>query len=64
MESQIYQWIVLGIVVAFIAIEKAKKLFSNKSNPGYGERIASLESSMKDIERRLERIEDKLNGMG
>ena len=33
MEQQIYQWIILGILVAFVAFDKAKKLFS-KSNPG------------------------------
>lgn len=62
MNEQIVQWVIIGITVAFVAIEKARKLFGN--NPGkYGERIASLEKGQEEIENRLERIEDKVNGI-
>ena len=62
MNEQIVQWIIIGITVAFIAIEKARKLLGN--NPGkYGERIATLEKGQEEIENRLERIENKLNGV-
>ena len=39
-------------------------LIKKKNNPGnYGERIAKLEKGQEDIEDRLERLEDKINGM-
>lgn len=61
MDSQtIGQWIAIGIVVAFIALEKAKKLFSN--NPkGHGERIATLEQAVKDIREDIREIKRKQN---
>jgi len=62
-QQQIFQWIIIGIAVAFVAFERAKKLFGKSNNPGYGERIARLEEQMEDTERRLERIEGKLNGL-
>lgn len=64
MDQQILQWVIIGITVAFIALEKAKKLFNKGSNPGYGERIAALEKGQENIEDRLERIENKVNGVG
>ena len=63
MENQIGQWVIIGIVVAFVAFEKAKKFFGKSNNPGYGERTGRLEERMKDVERRLGNIERKLNGM-
>ncbi len=64
MDQQAFQWIIIGITVAFIALEKAKKLFVKGNNPGYGERIAALEKGQENIEDRLERIENKVNGVG
>jgi len=78
MESQIIaNWIITGILVAFVAFDKARAWF-NKSggntkklgnNPHpcqrNSERLARLEEAIKDIERRLGRIEDKyINGLG
>lgn len=60
MTEQIGQWILIGIMVAFIAFDKAKKLFSN--NPkGFGERIASLETDMKNVKEDIKEINRKLN---
>ena len=60
MEEQIGQWILIGIMVAFVAYDKAKKLFSN--NPkGYGERIATLETNMKNVKEDIKEIKAKLN---
>ena len=64
MDQQILQWVIIGITVAFIALEKAKKLSNRGNNPGYGERIAALEKGQENIEDRLERIEKKVNGVG
>jgi hypothetical protein len=38
-----------------------KIIAAKKSNPGYGERIATLEKGQEDIEKRLDRIEGILN---
>jgi len=50
-----------------VAIVLALKLVSSRNKKGnpdnYGERIARLEEGQKDIERRMNRIEDKINGM-
>ena len=62
MDQQALQWIIIGITVAFIAIEKASKLFKN--NPGkYGERIATLEEAVRTIKEDVDRIEKKVNGL-
>jgi len=61
-DQQILQWIIIGITVAFVALEKASKLL--KSNPGkYGERIATLEEAVKTIKEDIDHINRKLNGM-
>lgn len=84
MESQIIaNWIITGILVAFVAFDKAKAWFSKSggstkklgNNPHpcqkhadelkkHGEQLARLEEASQDAERRLERIENKLNGLG
>jgi len=68
--QQIYQWVVLGIVVAFIAIEKAYKLFNKpkaKNNPNsyikiIG-RLVALEVEVKNIKEDIKEIKRKLNGL-
>ena len=55
-------WI-LCLTVATLA-NGIVSLIKKKNNPGnYGERIAKLEKGQEDIEDRLERLEDKINGM-
>lgn len=61
--NQVWQWVTLGILVAFVAFDKAKKWFKSSDNPGYGERIAKLEKGQEEIEGRLERIESGINGL-
>lgn len=50
--------IILSLVQIVFLLVKAKKI----DNPGkYGERIAALEKGQGEIERRLEKIEEKMN---
>jgi len=62
MTEQITQWILIGVLIAFQAFEKAKKLFKNSSNnPGnHGERIASLETDMKNVKEDIAEIKKLL----
>jgi len=70
MEDKIMQWIILGIVVAFIAIEKARKLFNKpkaKGNPNNHTkiigRLVALEVEVKNIKEDIKEIKRKLNGL-
>lgn len=58
-------WLVLLIILSLVQI--ILLLVKNRkasNNPGkYGERIAALEKGQGYIEARLERIEQKLNGI-
>lgn len=85
MDAQtVLQWIILGVVVAFIAFDKAGKWFATKNGKGvktqtaykynphppgasptcikHGERLATLEEAVENMEKQLVRIENKLNG--
>jgi len=60
----------VAIVTLANAVVTALKIISDRNgkkqigNPdNYGERIARLEEGQKDIERRMDRLEDKINGM-
>jgi hypothetical protein len=75
--NEIYQWILVGIAVAFVAIDRAIKFYNafawkrngrnrrkslnDSGNPGYGERIAKLETAMEGVEEDVKAIKDKLN---
>ncbi len=61
--GQIIQWVFIGIVLAIVAYDKARGAWKKKNgNPGnYGERIASLETSMEGVEEDIKAIKDKLN---
>jgi len=74
--EQIGQWILIGILVAFQAFDKAKRWFASKdegkslgltNNPHpcaeHGERLATLEEAVREIKRDLEYIRNKLNGI-
>lgn len=64
MDTQtIGQWIILGIIIAVLAFDKVSKLklFKNSNNPGYGERIAGLETDMKNVKEDIIEIKVKLN---
>lgn len=60
--NQIIQWIVIGIAMALFALDKARKAIKDRNNP-FAERIAKLETGLKDLKERVERIERKLNKM-
>lgn len=85
MDAQgILQWVILGIVVAFMAFDKAGKWFAGKNGKGaktqtaykfnphppgasptcqqHGERLAKVEEAVENIEKKIDRIENKLNG--
>jgi len=74
MEQQIGQWILIGILITITAFDKVRKRFkgnSNKSEVGdnpnpcasHGERLATLEEAVGNIERTLVRLERKINGL-
>jgi hypothetical protein len=61
-DAKILWLIFLTILTLANGIYLALKIIaSRKSNPGYGERIATLEKGQADIEKRLDRIEGILN---
>jgi hypothetical protein len=61
-DAKILWLIFLTILTLANGIYLALKIIAaKKSNPGYGERIATLEKGQKDIEGRLDRIENKMN---
>lgn len=57
------QWVVIGVIIAVQAYDKARMAWKRRNgNPGnYGERIASLETSMEGVEEDIKAIKDKLN---
>lgn len=61
--EQIIQWVIIGIVIAVFAYDKARGAWKRRNgNPGnYGERIAGLETAMKGIEEDVKAIKEKLN---
>lgn len=61
--GQIIQWVVIGIVITVFTYKEARGAWKRKNgNPGnYGERIASLETSMEGVEEDIKAIKDKLN---
>jgi len=60
--SQIIQYVLIGIIIAAIAFDKARGAFKRRNNnPGYGERIAKLETAVEGIEDDLKIIKERLN---
>lgn len=61
--SQIIQWVIIGVVLAIVTIDKARGAWKRRSNgnPGYGERIATLEEAMQHVEDDIKQIKRKLN---
>lgn len=57
-QREIMQWVILGIIVAFIALERAAKFYhkKNSKNPGHGERIATLEEAVDTMKSDIEKI--------
>jgi len=54
-------WLVFLIILSLVQIVFLL-VKTRKNNPGkYGERISALEKGQREIERRLEKIEGKLN---
>ena len=74
MTQQAFQWIIIAIVVLAQAVLTALKIIEKRNGgkePGnnphpcakHGERLATLEEAVGNIEKQLERIEKKMNGM-
>lgn len=63
MPSEPILWIVIGIVIAVQAYDKARGAWKRRNgNPGnYGERIKGLETAMEGVEDDIKRIKDKLD---
>jgi len=60
--GQIILWVVIGILIAVQAYDKARSAWKRRiNNPAYGERIAKLETSMEGVEEDIKAIKDKLN---
>lgn len=66
------QWIAIGIMVAFMAIEKALKIVNKKNNKPsnnpypcqrHGEDISEMKADIRNLRDDVNRIENKLNGM-
>lgn len=71
------QLILVGIAVAFVALERALKIYAHVAwkrngknrikslndldNPGYGNRITKLETLMEGVEEDIKAIKKKLN---
>ena len=62
MGSEQLLWVVIGIVIAVQSYDKARAAWKKRiGNPGYGERIAKLETAMEGIEEDIKLIKEKLN---
>jgi len=61
--GQIILWVVIGILIAVQAYDKARGAWKKRNgNPGnQGERIARLETAMKDVKDDVMVIKRKLN---
>ena len=75
MTQQVIQWVIIAVVVLAQAVLTALKIIEKRNNSAqkelgnnphpcakHGERLATLEEGMENIEKRLDRIENKLNG--
>jgi len=64
MEGKIAWLIVLSVFMLAQALFMALKIIKGKStwkNNPYGERLAKLEEAIDQIEKRMDRLEDKIN---
>ena len=63
MPSEPIIWIVIGIIIAVQAYDKARTAWKRRNgNPGnYGEKIGRLEERMEGVEEDVKAIKDRLN---